>query len=686
MSASAPLRALLVGVDRHRPSRGPDGGMIPDLSGAVGDALRMRELLRQPPLDVPENRIRMLLSPGPLSELPEQAPEDLPTRRNLVRAIQALGEQAAPGEQVLIHFSGHGVRVPTRAPAHKGGRSLDESLVPRDAGAPDGGVLRDVELYCLLSELAANGLHVTLTLDCCHAGGALRSAFGARIRGLGERTGEWGRTASPVGEWSDLYARLERTQGAAPPAERWRHVHAGSGWFPQPEGCVLLAACRSTERARELPFDGGDVAGALTHCLLEAIGDLGPRPTYRDLHRLLLARIHTRLAHQTPVLEGDGDLRFLGRERWSARRGVTVLAVEEGSPRRIHLATGRAQGVRPGARFGLFPPGPSAEGDGPPVAARVTEVDATTCWAAQIDGVGERGAEPTVDPGWSATLVDAGPRAPRRRIGLVDVEELDAPGRSALARLRARLQGFDGRWLELSGPPGPSEPMPPADLLVTVTPAGAFRVLDPSGEPLPHQGEPIPVGRKDAIDRLTDRLERMARFLDLRELSNPDPTSPLAGGLVLDLLEGPLDEVWSRPDRRRPLCGGVARVGETIGLRIRNEASSALDVVVLDLQPDWGVSIAHPPPDRGAFETLDPGGEVVAPLVVSLPEGFAEGRDVLKALGSTGPLDCSGLELPPLDDPPRRTLRTARPARAPRHDWTEASIEVTVVRSPRSDR
>jgi hypothetical protein len=278
-------------------------------------------------------------------------------------------------------------------------------------------------------------------------------------------------------------------------------------------------------------------------------------------------------------------------------------------------------------------------------------------------------------------LTDPGPEVLRRRVAL----EGPAASEEVADRLRRALRRADAAYVELVDRTGPDAPE--VDFLVGVCGAGEddggrFVVLDLSGEPLGPPGErdePIRVpfwdGDPDGADRLVRRLERMARFRNLRDLENPDPTSPLAHGLVLELVQGPRSTDWHRPDRRRPVPGGVVGVGETFGLVIRNESPSSLDVVVLDLQPDWGVSIAHPPPSRAAFETLEPGREIVAPLVASLPERFDEGLDVLKALGTVGPLDCSWLELPALG-----TTSFRGPGRPAAHSWTEARLEVTVVR------
>ena len=328
------LHALVIGVDRHDPSRGRDNLMIPDLAGAVADALRVERYLREGPRAVPRERIRTLISPSRFSRVPQPAPEDLPTYANVMQALSDLQETAERGDQILVHFSGHGMRVPSLE-AVKGPRGWDEALVPCDAGS--GGVIRDVEMYHQLSRLAGAGVFVTVLLDACHGGGATRSFPCApeardgfeqeRVRGLGERRGDWGPFESPCGPWDALYraARASQREETRP---GYRHFGSESGWFPQPQGCVLLAACREIELAREKAWGADGVSGAFTHSLLEGLRSLGEEVSYGALLGAVQRRIQSIWRSQTPILEGDGDLQFLGAGRRAKPAASPGLAKE----------------------------------------------------------------------------------------------------------------------------------------------------------------------------------------------------------------------------------------------------------------------------------------------------------------------------------------------------------------------
>ena len=147
------------------------------------------------------------------------------------------------------------------------------------------------------------------------------------MRTLGARSGDWGPAESLCGSWSALY---EAGETPSPEAERpvFRHVGGESQWFPQPEGCVLLAACRADELARERSWGSEGYGGAFTHHLLTELRALGEDVSYTALLRSVRQRIRALWREQTPWLEGDGELQFLG----AGRKGGTATPPGLGGP------------------------------------------------------------------------------------------------------------------------------------------------------------------------------------------------------------------------------------------------------------------------------------------------------------------------------------------------------------------
>jgi len=619
------LHALLIGVDHYDPHTAPDGLRIPDLAGAARDALLMERYLREGPLAVPAERIRTLIAPGLFSGIAPPAAEDLPTYANIVREISALAERAGPGDQVLIQFSGHGVRVPSAEKIQqlKGRFGLDEALVPCDAASPAGGVLRDVEMYGLLSRLAESGAYVTLLFDACHSGGATRDASflvdpeasGAldggqvRTRGLGERRGLWGPVESAVARWDDLYAaveRAEREEQEAADGHRpgYRHFAGESGWFPQPPRCVLLAACRGLEVAREQPCGADGVSGAFTHSVLESLRTLGDGVSYATLYRTVQQRIHALWAAQTPILEGDGSLRFLG------------------AGRRPETPHGRPSATKaPGAGAGGRAPG--------------------------------------------APVV-------RCRVGL----DADAP-----PDLLQALRRNPSPVVELV-PDGSGS----ADLLLGLAGGDSVEVRDTFGAPLDGSGAPVPLDHPEAERTLSRRLAHLALYTHFRDLA-PPVDSPFQSALRLGLFRLERKEDWHDTRTRVPVRGNHVRTGELLCLVIRNLSEQPLNAIVLDLRSDWAVERVHPPVDEGELAVLEPGREHPVFLGTWLPDELDQARSVLKVIASVEPISSAGFEMPALeaaageDASPGSTGELDGPAALlDGHHWTTAALELTVVR------
>ena len=154
------------------------------------------------------------------------------------------------------------------------------------------------------------GLVVTLVLDCCHSGGATRA-----VRRADDPAGVRGvdfvdRTERPADSLVLTAAELAAPAGAT----------RGLGAADPATGCVVLAACRPFELAREFMFDGGPSQGALTYWFLKLAGPGADGLTFRTVFDQAVARIHDQFPAQTPMLFGNPDRAVLGGVAGSAPR------------------------------------------------------------------------------------------------------------------------------------------------------------------------------------------------------------------------------------------------------------------------------------------------------------------------------------------------------------------------------
>jgi hypothetical protein len=624
---------------------------------------------------------------------PPEARGQWPTYENMVAAFGLLTERARPGDQVYVHYSGHGGRTPTKFPDLKEASGLDESLVPTDIGNSEARYLRDLELATLLKRMVDKGLIVTLVLDSCHSGGATRGINDIAVRGIEETDTTPLPTESLVASDKEL---IETWLGSA--GSQTRQVKLGSGWLPEPKGYVLLAACRPSESAYEYAFDGKERNGALTYWLLDALQLLGPGLSYKMLHDRILAKVHSQFEQQTPLLQGEYDRVVLGSDRARPVYASSVVKYDPAGPR-VLLSAGQAEGVRKGAKFIIYPLGTTdfSKAESRIALAEVTDLGATESWSVVKEtyrgGVIEQGAPAVLTGPASVALV--------RKVRLVRQEKLPATINQDAA-LAAVKQALAGRgWVEVAGNEDEA-----AEYQLVVNEKSEYEIWDRGGKQISNLRPPMKAGAPGAAEGVAGRLVHLTKYQATLQLDNCDPMSPLARRLVVELAG--LQDQYDPADRPKPRPfddpGSVStiQVGQWTFLRIRNNAPAVLNVTVLDLQPDWGISQVFPQSQNVNFEPLDPQQEVMIPLQAYLPDGYQEGKDVLKVFATLGASNFRVLELPDLDkpveskrvrqrgdaldqllgaftaeQPPSRNLN---PAASPTKEWAVGQVELNISR------
>src|SRR5256885_463580 len=162
------MHVLLIGIDFYFPGQLADGTYYPSLRGCVRDVSLMEEFLKGTGLP-PECFTKLTATnTGIVGQgQPPEPPEKWPTYKNMIAALKGLGSVARPGDQVYIHYAGHGGRADTIVPEKKGADGIDEALVPTDIHDPNAQYLRDVELAVLFRRLADKGLRLSVVLDSC---------------------------------------------------------------------------------------------------------------------------------------------------------------------------------------------------------------------------------------------------------------------------------------------------------------------------------------------------------------------------------------------------------------------------------------------------------------------------------------------------------------------------------------
>jgi hypothetical protein len=690
------LYALLIGISSYLPNRLPGGNTYRNLSGCVRDISQMEEFLKGRRGVPTEHILKLTATSADTGRLCEP-PTRWPTYENMVAAFRQLTQMAKPGEQVYIHYSGHGGRARTLLPDLKAQNGIDEVLVPFNIGSPDARYLRDVELAYLLQEMRKKDLLVTLVLDCCHSGGATRGERDQAVRGLGS-----------VDTTPRLKESLVASQEAL--ARTWLDLQAdsilattrSSGWLPRPQGYVLLAACLSYEKAYEYAFDGRQKNGVLTYWLLDCLQRIKPGFTYKQLHDTVVAKVHGRFARQTPQLEGDANRIVFTSEQAQSQYAVTVMR-KDTSNKRVLINAGQVHPLAKGAKFAIFPSGIiNPEEDAARLAVvSVTQLGATDSWAA----ITRSPHDNPIEEGMRAVLLDPGSDTLRSTVSLYLQDALppSIDQHRALQRLEAALQS-DGLGLVRL-----ANDYSQADYQVTINTNAEYIIGDRSGQILPNLRPKLHIADSTAPVQVVQRLVHLTMYRNVESLRNTDFQSPLTDKLAIEILGKQRDYTPMDPLQLQPFNTQeeipLLEVGEWLFLSITNNAPSALNIAVLNLGPDW--SISQVPLFGGDiyFVSFDPGQHHIIPFLVDLPRGYRLAKQVIKIFGTRGTTSFRWLELPSLDQPLVRTrgavdvlkkvgrkvwlamnepaseTHELHPSAHPSKEWVTAQIGVFVQRS-----
>lgn len=101
----------------------------------------------------------------------------MPTRANILASFRWLTSGAAPGDELFLHYSGHGGRQQDTSGDEASGK--DDTLIPCDFQTA--GQIIDDDLYSHLVQPLPKGCRLWVILDCCHSGTALDLPFKIQV-------------------------------------------------------------------------------------------------------------------------------------------------------------------------------------------------------------------------------------------------------------------------------------------------------------------------------------------------------------------------------------------------------------------------------------------------------------------------------------------------------------------------
>jgi hypothetical protein len=462
-----------------------------------------------------------------------------PTRDGILDGYERLIQNSAPGDSVVIFYSGHGgyAVAPGSAPVPAAARLPDlQFIVPTDFDESATGDFRGItalELSVRLAQLTAVTRNVTVILDCCH------SSHMSRDPRLVPK-------ALLHPSYLDVAEHNEAAKRAGLPADL---PHA----IGNPDA-VRVVACAPWEVAYEYEGMNRHPIGMLTESFSVALTETGDVPVSWSL---LIQRIRDRVQllapGQRPEVEGPAGRLLFDTTTADATGILPAVPADDG---RVRLPGARLLGVRPGDKFAVVAATGPAEYS-TVATATVNRIDGVTAEAEVVfqDGHSE------IPTGARARLLRRG--APRRSVAVSGVG-------AVVEQVRAELAATP-----LLRPADPGDDMF-AELVV-----GTELHLRDSVGPLTRPR----LGDADGIATVIADLKRLARA-DMLRTFTPDADEALAEPFTLE---------WGRviAGTRGPLgqSGEVVHAGERVYVRLVNDGDIDLFLTAFDLGIAGGVRI-----------------------------------------------------------------------------------------------
>lgn len=344
---AATYHVLLVGIDAYPPAYRSLYGCANDIDSIERLLLEM-EGTRLLPVNL---RITRLAAPhsDAVSSSRFQDQTLLPTKANIVLALQRILREARAEDRALIYYSGHGHYLKWAQAS-----TWHEALVTCDVQ-----FLYDIEVNRLINDIARRmDGDLTLALDCCHSSGAFRE--------LTYNTDEEGRNERFL-EAADPNTGVIQIGPPPDPAllrlgnlvELDRDAPNSMLRVSEPN-YIVIAACQAVEAARERPMEDGDYHGLLTYALATTIGAVPPaeRAALRwiDVWPQVLDQVERlgRIAPKSPQhpwLVGRPERLVFGGAWQRQDAGIPIHATPNGY---FELGAGSLMGLTPEAEVAVY--------------------------------------------------------------------------------------------------------------------------------------------------------------------------------------------------------------------------------------------------------------------------------------------------------------------------------------------
>ncbi|KAF9306853.1 Ca(2+)-dependent cysteine protease [Mortierella antarctica] len=214
----------------------------------------------------------------------QQDPSRVPTRSNILAAMQWLVKGAQPNDSFFFHFSGHGGQKADEDGDEEDGN--DETIYPVDH--EQAGFITDDVMHDLMVRPLPAGCRLTAIMDCCHSGSALDLPYIYSTTGDIKEASVLADVGSGVFSAGVAYLRGDKKAVMRGLMDMGKKIISRKNVDREKKekkaseaDCIMFSGCKDTQTSADA-MEQGNATGALSFAVIAALRDR-PQQTYLEL-------------------------------------------------------------------------------------------------------------------------------------------------------------------------------------------------------------------------------------------------------------------------------------------------------------------------------------------------------------------------------------------------------------------
>ncbi|KAJ5234070.1 uncharacterized protein N7469_005836 [Penicillium citrinum] len=292
-------RALLIGINYF--------GQPNALKGCINDVTNMSTFLHE--------RFGYKREDMVILTDDQRNPMSIPTKANILRAMQWLVRDAQPHDSLFIHFSGHGGRTPDLDGDEDDG--YDDVIYPLDYRTA--GHIVDDDMHAIMVRPLRPGVRLTAIFDSCHSGTALDLPYIYSTQGILKEPNLAKEAAQDLFSVINSYGQGDLSSVASTAINFFKKATNGGQARERtlrtktsPADVVMFSGSKDTQTSADT-FQDGQARGALSWAFIKSQKQW-PQQSYLQLLNSIRAELDGKYT-QKPQLSCshplDTNLRFV---------------------------------------------------------------------------------------------------------------------------------------------------------------------------------------------------------------------------------------------------------------------------------------------------------------------------------------------------------------------------------------